>query len=101
MLINLMNKHLLGKIKRQLTRYKTLVRSVFLMLFLGIFIFSIYATLPPTIGFIKKLARGPAAAFSLARDHSGVLRSSNGRTNILLLGMGGANHEGAELTDSI
>jgi LCP family protein required for cell wall assembly len=53
------------------------------------------------MSFLKALIRGPATAFSLIKDPQDVVRSTSNKTNILLLGMGGANHKGSELTDSI
>lgn len=89
------------KLKRRLTKHKTAVRAFITALFLGVFIFSLYIALPPTFTLLKSLARGPAAAFSLVKDPSGVLRSTKSRTNLVLLGMGGANHKGPQLTDSM
>lgn len=96
-----MNKFPFAKIKRRLTKHKTFVRGILITIFLGFFIFSLYLAIPPTFSLFKTLLRGPATAFSLIKDPQEVLRSTKGRTNILLLGMGGASHEGAQLTDSI
>lgn len=38
---------------------------------------------------------------TLAKDPASSLKTTAGRTNLLLLGMGGKGHEGAELTDSM
>ncbi len=96
-----MNQHILSKIKRKLTRHKNFVRGTFLATVLALGMFTLYATLRPTVSFIKNLMQGPATAFSIVRDPEGVLRSTKGRTNILLLGIGGVILDGAELTDSI
>lgn len=42
-----------------------------------------------------------ATGFSFMLGGSSNLKSTNGRVNILLLGIGGGNHDGADLTDSI
>lgn len=96
-----MKKYWVSKLKRKLTKYRTLVRGTIIALTLGVFIFSIYSAFPLFLSALKTLARGPKTAFSLVRDPQGILRSKGSRTNVLLLGVGGANHEGPELTDSI
>ena len=96
-----MKKYWLAKLKRRLTRHRTAVRTGAITIALASLIFVLYATLKPVATFIARLAHGPATAFSLVKDPEGVLRSTRSRTNILLLGMGGAAHEGAQLTDSI
>ncbi len=96
-----MDQHLLAKIKRRLTKYRSVVRGTLLTALLAIVIITIFQLAGTLITITKSLIRGPQAAFSLVRDPQGVLRTTQGRTNILLLGMGGANHEGPELTDSI
>jgi len=50
---------------------------------------------------MQTLLKGPSAIISFTQDPSDTLRSTNDRTNILLLGMGGEGHEGALLTDSM
>ena len=96
-----MKKYWLAKLKRRLTRHRTAVRTGAITIVLASLMFVLYATLKPVATFIARLAHGPATAFSLVKDPEGVLRSTRSRTNILLLGMGGAAHEGAQLTDSI
>lgn len=96
-----MKKHWYGKLKRRLTRHRLAVRSLIITTILALSIFIIYATIRPAISLISNFIRGPATAFSLVKNPQGVLRSTRGRTNIVLLGMGGTNHKGPELTDSI
>ena len=43
----------------------------------------------------------PTTLFRLAFDTGVPLNSSNGRTNILILGIGGGVHAGADLTDTM
>jgi len=96
-----MDQHNLSKIKRRLTKFRGIIRGLVLGATLGAVLLIVYVTANPLINLVNTLVRGPQAAFSLVRDPQGVLRASRGRTNILLLGMGGANHAGPELTDSI
>jgi LCP family protein required for cell wall assembly len=95
-----LNKHNTYKFKRQLTRHKAFVRGMFLASIAGLILFSFYSLFRPIIHFATKLASGPSTAFSLVKDPEGVLKSTRGRTNILILGMGGENHEGSQLTDT-
>jgi len=50
---------------------------------------------------IKKTFVGPKVAFSLLTADTSSLESYNKRTNILVLGIGGENHEETDLTDTI
>jgi LCP family protein required for cell wall assembly len=43
----------------------------------------------------------PFSAFSLLTDGEQLLKSTNERTNVLILGIGGGDHEGPDLTDTI
>lgn len=91
----------IGKFKRRITKHRTLVRSIFLASILGLVFFAIFSLMPPIISLAKNLLRGPSTAFSVIKDPSVVLRSTKGRTNVLLMGMGGKNHKGSQLTDSL
>lgn len=95
------NKHWAAKIKRKLTKHRKIVRGTLALIIIGLFILAFYTTIPPTLTAIKTLVKGPTTAFSLIKNPEEVLRSTRGRTNILLLGIGGTNHQGADLTDSI
>lgn len=55
----------------------------------------------PLITIIKQEDIKPAALYDLAVTDKSPLKSTNGRTNVVLLGMGGSTHEGPDLTDSI
>ncbi len=52
------------------------------------------------MAFLKKIFAGPPVVFSFIFDGNS-LKNTNGRTNILLLGTGGAGHQGGDLTDTI
>lgn len=96
-----MKKYWYSKLKRRLTKHRLAVRTLIITTVLALLIFSVYAVLRPAMTVISKFIRGPATAFSLVKNPQGVLNSSRGRTNIVLSGMGGANHKGPQLTDSI
>lgn len=90
-----------SKVKRRLAKYLPLVRVGVVILLLAVFAFGLYLLVPPTFRLIRNLARGPAIVFSLFSRTPGNLASTDGRTNILLLGAGGAGHEGVDLTDTV
>lgn len=52
-------------------------------------------------GVMKQTGLTPSTIMSLAVDGGANLKSTQGRTNILLLGIGGGTHDGADLTDTI
>ncbi|MBI5356858.1 LCP family protein [Candidatus Collierbacteria bacterium] len=43
----------------------------------------------------------PLSTISILKDPAGALKSNDGRTNILILGRGGASHEAPDLTDTM
>ena len=49
----------------------------------------------------KQFGLTPVSMFQLATDGEAMVKSDNGRVNILLLGVGGGIHEGPDLTDTI
>lgn len=49
----------------------------------------------------KTYKLSPSWLWDIARGNSARLKQSNERTNIVLLGVGGNNHDGADLTDTI
>lgn len=51
--------------------------------------------------FVKNTGLSPGTVIRLLVNHGATLSSSDGRTNILVLGIGGGTHEGADLTDTM
>ena len=43
----------------------------------------------------------PLSTLSILKDPTSALKSNDGRTNILILGRGGASHEAPDLTDTM
>lgn len=83
---------------RQLTRTPqrySYIQIFFLVLVLAIAIFG----LVKFFKIEKQVIRGPKTVVKLITDSG--LESDRGRINILLLGIGGAGHEGPDLTDTI
>lgn len=88
-------------LKRFLSRnqdtIKLLLSAVVITLFLAV-ILDNRAALKTVL---NNLLKGPKNLLSLTQDPIDNLKSTNNRTNVLLLGMGGEGHEGALLTDSM
>jgi len=49
----------------------------------------------------KQFGLTPLSMYQLATDGEAMVKSDNGRVNILLLGVGGGTHEGPDLTDTM
>lgn len=90
---------LFHRLKRKLLKHVYLLRAAIAILLIGIVIvvFSLLANLAHESGLTQKV--------TLARDFlipkSELLNSSNGKTNILILGKGGAGHDAPDLTDTL
>lgn len=54
-----------------------------------------------SIRLMKQTGVTPGLAFRMLFNTGAPLRSSDGRTNVLVLGIGGGNHEGGDLTDTM
>ncbi len=91
----------MSKLKRRFYKYLWLTRP---LAYLGITIIVIvvfFLLTPKLTQFSKKITQGPATAISIINPSIQNLNSFKNRTNILLLGAGGGDHPGADLTDSI
>lgn len=91
----------LAKLRRRLSRHFSKIKLSLLLAGLGFFFFLLYSLLAPLTNLFQTLLKGPSAIISFTQDTSRNLKTTHGRTNVLLLGMGGEGHEGALLTDSI
>jgi len=49
----------------------------------------------------EKLGLSPVSIYQLATDGEALIKNTDGRVNILLLGVGGGTHDGPDLTDTI
>jgi LCP family protein required for cell wall assembly len=61
----------------------------------------VFAFFPPFRDYFKRTFLGPKVALSFIFDDEGDLKKTDGRTNILLLGIGGEGHDGPYLSDSM
>jgi LCP family protein required for cell wall assembly len=91
----------MGRIKRQLYKYLPYSkRLVVLALIVGLGV-SIWLIFPRLIREFNQFWYGPRLAYSLLTADTSNLESTNNRTNILILGIGGGEHEGNDLTDTM
>jgi len=91
----------MSKIKRILSSYQSLVRLLLvgvLVLFLIVFILFI-AKMAPKI--TSSFFKGPAMLVNFLQSPEENLQYFSGRTNVLLLGISGGDHDGADLTDTV
>lgn len=77
-----------------------------LLIATGILLFGgIFFTGFQTLGFFQRVEKQfgltPSSIFQLVTDGETMVASTDGRVNILLLGVGGGNHDGSDLTDTI
>ncbi|MBI4065145.1 LCP family protein [Candidatus Gottesmanbacteria bacterium] len=86
------------KIRRFLTPY---VQRGIVMAILFVFVYVFTKLAFWTNEFMHQTGITPLTAWNLAFDTGVPLKSSNGRTNILILGIGGGTHTGADLTDTM
>jgi len=91
----------LTKFKRKIFYYQSIVKPLLFLTIAGVIIFLLYLIFPSIVRVIKTTLIGPRVAFSLLTADTSSLDSSNNRTNILILGVGGESHTGIDLTDTI
>jgi len=69
------------------------------IIFLSVFVFGAFIALLYFFKLDKYALKGPSSVIKLIIDSG--LKSDHGRTNVLLLGIGGKGHDGPDLTDTI
>lgn len=69
--------------------------------FIGSVLLLVVYLFSPFLRLGKEILFGPVNIFSVAFQKPQELKNDNGRINILLLGVGGAEHDGPNLTDTI
>lgn len=82
-------------------RRATLFRKALALIIGLVLIFVIGKVVAGAARFMGNTGLTPILAARLVFDDGAPLQSSADRTNVLILGIGGGNHEGADLTDSI
>ena len=81
--------------------YGTKFRTVMLFFFLFILLFFVGKGVLLLRVFIRNTGLTPVTAVNIVFDTGADLGPINDRVNVALLGIGGGNHDGADLTDTI
>ncbi|EKE14176.1 MAG: cell envelope-related transcriptional attenuator [uncultured bacterium] len=91
------NNHFFLRFKRKYFPFLSKFQSVFIILAFVLLLFGLYRfALPQVLQLIS-----PKIILNLAAKNSTSIRQDNNQVNILMMGIGGGNHEGPTLTDSI
>lgn len=89
------------KFKRKIFKYQKIVKPLLYLSVAGILLFLVYLASPFFWKLIKNFFIGPKVAYSLLTADTSSLDSHNDRVNLLILGIGGQEHEGIDLTDTM
>src|SRR3989338_10550680 len=92
--------HQISKIKRQVFSHPQLIRILIVSMFLILILGGFYRQWGRNINLIALIGKSQTAVRHFI-DPTSALTQTNNRTNILILGIGGADHQAADLTDSI
>src|SRR5688572_13777546 len=94
-----MSRSFLDRARSFAYKYRLPLGILASILLFSVFLFLYYL---PVIKAIFKSSENLGTSFiNLTRPPQDILKNQNDRTNILLLGMGGAEHEAGDLTDSM
>ncbi|OGG17021.1 hypothetical protein A3D77_03790 [Candidatus Gottesmanbacteria bacterium RIFCSPHIGHO2_02_FULL_39_11] len=80
-------------------KYKKVIAVFLILVFVSLYL--LYQHLSPYLAFAQNNHITPGLAISLLRGSGGKLKTTGGRTNVVLFGIGGGNHDGDDLTDTI
>lgn len=92
---------LFSRLRRKSFRFLPFLRVGLILLLLLVSLFLAVIILPTLVRLGQQALIGPQTIISFLRLPLSTLESREGRVNLVLLGMAGVNHRGAELTDSI
>lgn len=90
-----------GRVRRKIFCHLSAIRWTLGIIFLGIALFIGYTFVLPGVRLVKEVFSGSVDIVSLLSPKEPQVRQDNDRTNILLLGVGDASHDGPNLTDTI
>lgn len=95
------NNRYYQRLKRRLLQNVWVSRSVIIIsaILMGIGILALVAK--PVLGVVKQIWRGPKIVTTFFSNPLYTLPSYDGRTNVLFIGMGGEDHDGGQLTDTM
>ncbi len=91
----------MSKLKRRFYKYLKFTRPATYLIIIALII-TIFLKFSPSLASVaNKIFKGPVALITAINPSIKSLNHFKNRTNILLLGVGGGSHPGADLTDSI
>ncbi len=93
-------QQLYSRIKRQVFSHPKLVRLVIILVVVALGSWGLYITLGSKLNLFGLFRTSRTMAESFV-DPTSILAQTNGRTNIAILGIGGASHEAPDLTDAM
>lgn len=88
-------------VKRKLAPYRLLVFWASIIALIAVLGIILVKFVFPLISAAGNYILKPLSTISILKDPAGALKSNDGRTNILILGKGGASHEAPDLTDTM
>lgn len=87
--------------KRRLLKYKRQVFTIIFVVFFCLSAFFLIKSALPLIKFANKNKISPRFLWNLATGRKLPLKNYQGKANMVILGVSGGEHEGADLTDTI
>lgn len=90
-----------AKFKRKILKFWVKFRPLFLTIFLALLLLESLIFSKPVFDFARQNGLGPTFLWSLFFSQKNPLKKQATRTNLLLLGIPGGNHQGSDLTDTM
>lgn len=90
-----------SRLRRRLARFIPAIQKVLVVIVFSMGIYATYSIIYPTAKALRQIIRGPSSVLSVVRTKDTDLKSINGRTNTLLLGIGDPAHDGPNLSDTM
>lgn len=91
----------IARLRRRLLRHYHLTRLALLLPLVVVLLALAFTALHPLFNIVSDLFFGPVNVISAIVPNKEALKSTDGRTNILILGIGGQAHDGPDLSDTM
>lgn len=91
----------MGKVKRKIYKYLLFIKPALLLVGLSLFFVLLILFLPFFKKAVYQFVKGPKLTYSFLTANTSSLESDNNRTNLLILGASGGEHQGSDLTDTM
>lgn len=90
-----------SKFKRKILKFWIKYKPLLLIILLTPFFWRVFFFIKPVLDFSRENGISPTFLWSLLFSKKFPLKKKGTRTNLLLLGIAGGNHQGSDLTDTI